>query len=46
MAVDILKAHGGTLTVESSRLPPGRKDVTGAGVVVTIPMGKPAGPNS
>ena len=37
MAVEILRAHGGTLAVEASTLPPGRRGKIGAAVVVTLP---------
>ncbi|MDF2696018.1 MAG: putative two-component sensor kinase [Labilithrix sp.] len=34
---DVLTAHGGDLAVEASSLPPGRRGVRGAAVVVTLP---------
>lgn len=37
MALEILRAHGGTLAVEASTLPPGRRGKIGAAVVVTLP---------
>ena len=37
MAMDILRSHGGTLTVEPSGLPPGRRGTAGAAVVLTLP---------
>lgn len=37
MAIEILAAHGGTLTVEASALPPGRRGTPGAAVVITLP---------
>jgi signal transduction histidine kinase len=37
MAMQILRAHGGTLLVEASTLPPGRKGKVGAAVVLTLP---------
>jgi signal transduction histidine kinase len=37
MAMEILRAHGGSLTVESSTLPPGRRGTAGAAVVVSLP---------
>lgn len=37
MAMDILRAHDGTLTVEPSTLPPGRRGKVGAAVVLTLP---------
>ena len=37
MAVEIVRAHGGTLFVEASTLPPGRHSVAGAGVILTLP---------
>jgi signal transduction histidine kinase len=37
MAMEILRAHGGTLVVEQSRLPPGRRGVAGAAVVISLP---------
>lgn len=42
MATDILREHGGTLTLEPSILPPGRRGVTGAAVIVTLPEASPA----
>ena len=37
MGIEILGSHGGTLAVEKSRLPPGRRGAAGAAVVVTLP---------
>jgi two-component system sensor histidine kinase QseC len=37
LAKDVLTAHGGELAVEQSSLPPGRRGVRGAAVVVTLP---------
>jgi signal transduction histidine kinase len=37
MAVEILHSHGGTLHVEASTLPPGRRGTPGAAVVVKLP---------
>lgn len=37
MAIEILETHGGTLSLEESRLPPGRRGTAGAAVVVTLP---------
>jgi signal transduction histidine kinase len=37
MADEIIRGHGGTLNVESSVLPPGRKGAVGAAVIVTLP---------
>ena len=37
MAIEILRAHGGSLVLESSSLPPGRRGVAGAAVVLTLP---------
>jgi signal transduction histidine kinase len=37
MAMEILRAHDGTLRIESSTLPPGRRGTAGAAVVVTLP---------
>lgn len=42
MGIEILRSHGGTLSVEASRLPPGRRGVAGAAVIVSIPYA-PAG---
>ena len=38
MAMDIVRAHGGTLLVETSTLPPGRRGKVGAAVVLTLPV--------
>lgn len=38
MAHEIVRAHGGEITVEASSLPPGRKGSAGAAVIVTLPM--------
>ena len=37
MAFDILRDHDGTLELQSSLLPPGRRGVAGSAVVVTLP---------
>jgi len=37
MGVEILGSHAGTLVLEQSRLPPGRRGTVGAAVVVTLP---------
>ena len=37
MAMEILRGHGGTLTVEASTLPPGRRGAAGAAVLLTLP---------
>jgi signal transduction histidine kinase len=37
MAIEILRAHGGSLAVTQSRLPPGRRGTGGAAVTLTIP---------
>jgi signal transduction histidine kinase len=37
MAMEILRAHGGSLTIEASQLPPGRRGSIGAAVVMTLP---------
>jgi len=34
---EIVRAHGGTLAVEQSRLPPGRRGTAGAAVVISLP---------
>jgi signal transduction histidine kinase len=41
MALEIIRAHGGDLRVESSVLPPGRKGVVGAAVIITVPTQVP-----
>ncbi len=38
MGIEILRSHGGTLSVEASRLPPGRRGVAGAAVIVSLPF--------
>ena len=38
MAKDVLEAHGGELHVEASSLPPGRRGVRGAAVVIKLPL--------
>ena len=38
MAKDVLAAHGGELHVEASSLPPGRRGVRGAAVVLSLPL--------
>jgi signal transduction histidine kinase len=42
MAHEIIRAHGGSITLEASVLPPGRKGSAGAGVLVTLPTQPPA----
>jgi signal transduction histidine kinase len=37
MAMEIIRSHGGTLTIEPSTLPPGRRNTAGAAVVLTLP---------
>lgn len=37
MAMEILHSHGGTLLVEPSSLPPGRRGTVGAAVILTLP---------
>jgi signal transduction histidine kinase len=37
MAMEILRAHGGTLAITQSRLPPGRRGTGGAAVTLTLP---------
>ena len=37
MAVEILRSHGGTLDLEASMLPPGRRGTPGAAVVLKLP---------
>jgi signal transduction histidine kinase len=44
MGIEILRSHGGALAVEPSKLPPGRRGVAGAAVVLTLPL--PAGENA
>jgi signal transduction histidine kinase len=38
LAMDILAAHGGRLTVDASTLPPGRRGVRGAAVSISLPL--------
>lgn len=38
IAQEVLAAHGGELRVEASALPPGRRGVVGAAVIVTLPL--------
>lgn len=38
MAMEILRSHGGALSIEQSGLPPGRKGTPGAAVVVRLPV--------
>ena len=38
MAIEILRAHGGTLELDASTLPPGRRGTPGAAVVVKLPI--------
>jgi signal transduction histidine kinase len=42
MGIEILGSHGGTLAVEKSRLPPGRRGAAGAAVIVTLPAAQGA----
>lgn len=37
MAIEIVRSHGGTLRVETSKLPPGRRGAGGAAVIVALP---------
>jgi signal transduction histidine kinase len=37
MAIEILRAHGGSLAITQSRLPPGRRGTGGAAVTLTLP---------
>ena len=37
MAIEILRAHGGTLAITQSRLPPGRRGTGGAAVTLPLP---------
>lgn len=46
MAVEILRAHGGSLRVETSKLPPGRRGAAGAAVVLTLPAKSPDTPGT
>lgn len=41
MAHEIVRAHGGSIALESSVLPPGRKGSVGAAVLVTVPTQPP-----
>jgi signal transduction histidine kinase len=41
MAMEIVHAHGGTIALEPSSLPPGRKGTVGAAVIVKLPMQPP-----
>lgn len=41
LAKDILAVHRGELTVEVSSLPPGRRGMRGAAVIVTLPLAAP-----
>ena len=38
MAVEIVGDHGGTVTVETSSLPPGRRGIAGAALVIALPL--------
>ena len=38
MAMEIVRSHGGTIVVDSSTLPPGRKGSAGAAVILTLPL--------
>ena len=38
MAVEIVRAHGGSLAIGSSSLPPGRKGAVGSSVTLTLPV--------
>jgi signal transduction histidine kinase len=40
MGIDILRVHGGTLELEASQLPPGRRGTAGAAVVITMPLAR------
>jgi signal transduction histidine kinase len=42
MAHEIVRSHGGSITLEASTLPPGRKGSVGAAVIVTLPTQVPA----
>jgi signal transduction histidine kinase len=37
MAIEILRAHGGSLAITQSRLPPGRRGTSGAAVTLALP---------
>lgn len=41
MAIDILRAHSATLSVEASSLPPNRRGTIGAAVIITLPPAPP-----
>jgi signal transduction histidine kinase len=41
MAHEIVRGHGGSIKLESSVLPPGRKGSVGAAVIVTLPSQQP-----
>lgn len=41
MAHEIVRAHGGSISLESSALPPGRRGSVGAAVIVTLPTQVP-----
>jgi signal transduction histidine kinase len=38
IAKDVLDAHGGSLRTDTSTLPPGRRGIPGAAVVITLPL--------
>jgi signal transduction histidine kinase len=43
LAMEILRSHGGTVLLEQSALPPGRRGSVGSAVIVTLPvLGAPA----
>ena len=44
MAIEIVRSHGGTLNVGTSKLPPGRRGAGGAAVIVTLPTTTAAAP--
>ncbi|WP_169928172.1 sensor histidine kinase [Labilithrix luteola] len=37
MGIQLVRTHGGTLSIETSRLPPGRRGTRGAAVVISLP---------
>ncbi len=41
MAMEILRGHGGSLEIEASSLPPGRRGTPGAAIVVKLPASAP-----
>lgn len=42
MGIEILRSHGGSLALERSKLPPGRRGPAGAAVVLRLPAMSPA----